>query len=637
MSLMRRVGLLMFAVVLLALAAGVASTLLAARDTLQTQLSLKNRDNAQSLALALSQQRGDAALMEVVLAAQFDTGHYRRIALRDRDGRPLFERSTPGRPAASPAWFAAALPIEADRGVAQVSDGWRPLGTLEVVSQSSYATDALWHASLRAAALLALVGVAGAVLAAWGLRVIRRPLDAAVEQAHALEQGRFVRVDEPRLTDLKPLARAMNTMVERVRALFDAQARQVEALRQAAQTDELTGLPNRRQFLLQAQRLLDDTEGGTGATVVLLRLLDLDGLNRRAGRARADAVLRAMADALDEQTRLNEPRLLGRLNGADLALVLAGGGDASTVASTLLATLRRVLTQGGEPVAVVAGAAFARGANALHDVLARADEALARAEQQGPYTYATAEVDAAQPALGEADWQRALRDALNDERITLGAYAVRDAGGALLHVDCPLRVTMPGGGAAQPAARWLALASRSRMIGALDLRVVRLALDAIARDGGERCVNLAAATLLGSDHVALIAAMLDAAPAAARRLWIDLPESLAVEHPALVQDLARRWRALGARVGLEHAGAALGSIGRLPELGLHYVRIDARFLAGIGRDPALQRHAEGLVQLLKGLGLKVFAEAVHDTADLPMLWRLGFDGATGRAVDGAAG
>ena len=92
MSLIRRVSLLMLLVVVLALVGGVVTTLIAARDTLQAQLNVKNRDNAQALALALSQQRGDAALMELVLAAQFDTGHYRRIEWTGTDGRSLFRR-----------------------------------------------------------------------------------------------------------------------------------------------------------------------------------------------------------------------------------------------------------------------------------------------------------------------------------------------------------------------------------------------------------------------------------------------------------------------------------------------------------------------------------------------------------------
>ena len=209
---------------------------------------------------------------------------------------------------------------------------------------------------------------------------------------------------------------------------------------------------------------------------------------------------------------------------------------------------------------------------------------------------------------------------------------MRDARGSLLHLDCPLRVQLKRDGAFESASNWLALATRSRLTTALDERAVSLALAQIQRDGIGRCVNLAAASLLATEFVAAISARLQAAPQAAAQLWIDIPESLATSHPGVIHEVARHWRALGAHIGLEHAGAALSGMARLYELGLHYVRIDARFLDGIGRDADVRRHAEGLAALLRGIGLAVYAEGVRQAEDLQVLWALGFDGATGPAV-----
>lgn len=636
MSLIRRMGLLMLAVVLMALAAGVFTTLVAARDTLQTQLGVKNRDNAQSLALALSQQRGDAGLMEVVLLAQFDTGHYRRIVLRGVDGKTLVERQAAPRQGVAPEWFANTLPIRAETGLAQVSDGWRAVGALELESQSDWAVDALWRAGRGASALLALVGLFGALFAVWGLRSIRRPLDAAVAQAHAAQEGRFVTVDEPAVAELKPLARSMNTMVGRLRTMFDAQAQQVEALRQLAQLDALTGLRNRRQFLLEAQPALDGA-GPEGTGLLLLRVIDLEGLNRRLGHAGTDALLQTVARTLVGQTSLQPRALLGRLNGSDLAMCLPAPGSIASIADALLAALRKVLPRDDGQMGVVAGAVWAPPGTSLHHALAQADQALARAEGQGPFASVTERSADVAQVMGEAQWQKALADALAQEHVTLAQYPVCDANGALIQLDCPLRVQLQGSGRPEPASRWLALAARSRLTPALDARALQLVLTEIARDGRQRCINIAAATLLSTEAVVAMGAQLAAAGPAASSLWIDLPETLAVEHPALVQDLTRRWRPLGVRVGLEHAGAGLTSIVRLYELGLHYVRIDGRFLAGIGRDEALRRHAEQLVLLLRGIGLLVFAENVHDPADLALLWAMGFHGATGPAVGAALG
>ena len=73
MSLIRQIWLLLLGTLLLALAGSVGVNVLATRQTLETQLRLKNSDNAQALALALSQQHGDRELMSLLMSAQFDT------------------------------------------------------------------------------------------------------------------------------------------------------------------------------------------------------------------------------------------------------------------------------------------------------------------------------------------------------------------------------------------------------------------------------------------------------------------------------------------------------------------------------------------------------------------------------------
>ena len=106
MSLIGQIWLKLFLVLVLAFLGSVAVHTDAMRETLQTQLRLKNSDNATALALVLSQQKGDAALMELAMSAQFDTGFYRRIrfVLANPDA-PEFaalqtELSQPGMPKA---------------------------------------------------------------------------------------------------------------------------------------------------------------------------------------------------------------------------------------------------------------------------------------------------------------------------------------------------------------------------------------------------------------------------------------------------------------------------------------------------------------------------------------------------------
>ena len=106
MSLIRQIWLLLLGTVLLAFAGSVTVAVESARGYLQTQLGVKNADNATALALALSQQHGDKELMNLLLAAQFDSGYYSRIRFVASDGSVAFQREASG---ASRGWCRSPL------------------------------------------------------------------------------------------------------------------------------------------------------------------------------------------------------------------------------------------------------------------------------------------------------------------------------------------------------------------------------------------------------------------------------------------------------------------------------------------------------------------------------------------------
>ncbi|MGS0756972.1 LapD/MoxY N-terminal periplasmic domain-containing protein, partial [Roseateles sp. GG27B] len=272
MSLMRQVWLLVLAVVGLSLLGSELVSAVSVRQLMQTQLQIKNSDNAAALALALSQQRGEPELMELLISAQFDTGYYQHVLWRGADGKLAFERVSAGRPSTAPAWFVALTPITVQPGVAQVSNGWNAIGSVEVLSHSAYAHDAMWRSLVRLTGLLAAVGLLASAAAWAALRRIRRPLDNAVAQANRMVEGNFTFVAEPAVPELKQLTQAMNSMVLRVKAMFEAQAEQLQILRVQAHCDSLTGLSLRKHFLAELDSALSRDEGPVRAGLVLLRL-----------------------------------------------------------------------------------------------------------------------------------------------------------------------------------------------------------------------------------------------------------------------------------------------------------------------------------------------------------------------------
>ena len=626
MPLIRQVWLLLFAVLGLAVGGAVVVNLLSARDTLADQVRLKNADNAQALALVLSQQRGDTALIGLVIKAQADTGHYRSIRFEAADGSTVEQRFD-GAPTGAPGWLRALLPIASEPGVAQVSDGWRALGKVTVVTHVEHAYAALWRGGWRALLWMVLVGALAALVARAGVRRLQAPLDATVAQAQALADGRYVTVAEPAVPELHRVSAAMNTMVQRVRGLIEAEAAQADRWRRQAHCDALTGLPHRAHFLDRLAALAAREDGAAGGALVLLRVADFDDANRRLGRHEVDAALRTLAAALQTEVDRGPDALAGRLNGTDFALFLPDRGQASDDAvDQLAATLRARLAESGLDAHL--GAVEVPPTWTASTLLAQADLALAQAESGAPFEI----VRLAEPAPaggGEQAWRDQLQAALAGGRTAIAEFPLLGVGGTLVHLECPLRVGLAEGAAPVPAARWLPMALRTRLTAPLDAQALHLALSAIAEDQRPRCVNLAPPSLLDPDFVDNLRDRLMAAPGLAQQLWLELPEAAALEDRRALQAFSRLLRPLGVHFGLEHAGSQLHRLERLYELGLDYVKLDAAVCTGLVDNAAAQEFVRGTVRLLAGMGAQTFAEGVTRAEDADALFACGVAGVTG--------
>jgi diguanylate cyclase (GGDEF)-like protein len=389
--------------------------LLSSRGYLETQLRIKNADNAQSLALNLSQQKGDMAAMDLSVQAMFDTGFYQRISLKDAAGRVVFtHEADPGLAREkAPQWFVSMIPVESVPGVAQVSDGWRALGSVEVVSHSAFAHAQLWQGSLKTAGLLAMLGALAGAVATFGVRSIRQPLEATVGQAQALMERRFITVQEPSVPELARLSRAMNAVVVRLKSLFDEQSGQVEQLRQQAHCDPLTGLSHRRHFLAQLGATLSSEDGAGSGVLYLIRVVDLAGVNRLLGHRATDTLLQHLAHVLTEVSAGISGAAKGRLNGGDFAVCLAGVDAPLPQAAHYADALRRAFAEQAINASVVIGAVKWSRGMAMQTLLAAADSALARAESRGAFAVEQAELtDVQTTVLGEDAWRGVLTQAL---------------------------------------------------------------------------------------------------------------------------------------------------------------------------------------------------------------------------------
>ncbi len=636
MSMYRQLWLAIIVSTLLALTGSLLASLLSARGYLESQLSIKNTDNAAALALSISQGNLDPVMMELVAASLFDRGHYESIRVTDPLGKTMVERTAQTSELGAPTWFVRLLPISTQPGTAQISSGWKQFGTVTLVSHSRFAYEALWKSATQMVWALSLAGFIGGYLGTLVLRRLRRPLDAVIGQARAIAQRRFVTIEEPSVPELKQLAGAMNATVGRLKSMFEEEASRLEVVRREANFDSLTGLANRDYFLERLRQTLE-AEDAQGGSLMLVRLTGLSEVNRRLGREATDEWLGKAGRAVEHCARQCSQGVAARLNGADFSILMTPTRNARTQAQDLLTALRETAAPyvDGGLAASIGWGEFGAG-TAMDELLARVDAALAAAQNQQTNAICEATLDEPDdmPRTG-AQWTAMITGALHQGRVRLISYPVNDLSGRLLHRECPLRLKFDEHAAWLPAGRFLPLAERLRLTPEVDLAAVSLGLKQLANDPKlpGLAINLSASSLQDSSFSVRLLNMLDARSSVTPRLWLEVAEAGALTHLARFRELGIALNARGCRTGLEHFGHQFSQIGRLHDMGLDYLKVDSSFIRGVDSNVGNAAFLKGLCSIAHNIGLQVLAEGVVTQAEFNALSALGFDGATGPAVE----
>jgi diguanylate cyclase (GGDEF)-like protein len=154
--------------------------------------------------------------------------------------------------------------------------------------------------------------------------------------------------------------------------------------REAATTDSLTGLLNRRAFMERAVPAAADPHG---ATLLMLDLDHFKQVNDRWGHSAGDRALVLFAGALLDELGAGHCAMPARIGGEEFAVLLVGVSrdDVLALAGRIAARTRELRhTPGAARLTVSIGVAVGvAGERSIGDLLSAADQALYRAKRAG--------------------------------------------------------------------------------------------------------------------------------------------------------------------------------------------------------------------------------------------------------------
>lgn len=635
MSLVKQLWLVIVLVLGLAFAGTFALSTSVSKHYFERQLQTKNDDNANTLALSITQLEKDPVMIDLLIAAQFDTGNYQYIALKDPAGNIISERINQASKSKAPSWFIEAIPLHLNPGIAEIQDGWAQYGTLIMMSDSNIAYDKLWDYSISTALWTLLLAIVSGVVGTLSLKRILRPLRDVVKQAQAIGESRFITTSTPKTKEFREVVNAMNALSNRVKKTLSEETARLEQLRLDINFDHVTLLMNHDYFVNSVDANISRSEYFHEGLLTISRLRNLASIDQKQGYKETNQLLKRIADALQTIAKQYPGSQIGRLNGTDFAVFFTHAIDSYQLGNQIKKTLE-TLNSGYSELHLSFITAVSRVTNTDHaeKIIAATSRHISgiKAEQNHVLHLIQTDDIAQLENKDETQWLNLLNNALDHRRIKLESYPALNRHGELIHNESPVRIQLQPDGKWLCAGEFITWATQLNLMTRLDSLVFETAVDAIKKGASPIGLNISASAMASEAYLEKVEQALRILPHVAEKLYFEVPEQDAFADLSQFQNFCARIRVLGCKIGVEHVGSNISRLGELHDVGLHYMKIDGSVIRGIDTNEANKTLLRGLCMIAHSIGVLAIAEGVQTDSEIEALKMIGLDGMTGPGI-----
>lgn len=429
----------------------------------------------------------------------------------------------------------------------------------------------------------------------------------------------------------------MRDATERLR--LEAELRELaQQLEHDSLHDPLTGLANRRQLFIHLQQAVAVAhEEDETLTLLLIDLDHFKTLNDTLGHRAGDFLLRELRPRLT--AALPDARLIARIGGDEFAVLLARGqesGRARDSAEELLFAIQQPFCYQGLTLLVGASvgiAVYPEHAEDVETLVQRADVAMYAAKARG----GGAEV---YNALSDGHSRQQLEligelpQAIKADQLVVHYQPQFDLKtGQVATAEALVRWNHPSYGLLGPQA-FLPMAEQIGLMRSLTLHVLDRALGDLAHwlaQGSDLkvAVNLSRQNLIDLALPSDVAALLDKWNIEARRLQLEVTETIIGADPVRMGEILDQLRRLGVTLSLDDFGTGSSSLSFLRQLPVDELKVDKSFVLGMDTDEQSAAIVRTIVELTHNLGLKAVAEGVETERTRELLAESGCDFAQG--------
>jgi diguanylate cyclase len=463
-----------------------------------------------------------------------------------------------------------------------------------------------------------------------------RALSALSERLLAVEDGDLV---SPAPGSVR---RAMPKLAAAVDSLFAEVRASIENAHALGMYDPVTSLPNRLHFRSEADKLLSEALEDSSSAMLFVDLDRFKMVNDSLGHARGDQLLIMVANRLRvvvnaEFTGNSRSRpLLARLAGDEFTMFfpeIASSEEIERIARRVVLAISEPFELCSHSVDIGASIGVAISPDhgtSIEALMRAADIAMYRAKGSGGGQHCLFNASLAAEHQLKVETEKALTEAVQKGDFLLAFQPQMSlVTGEVCGAEALLRWNHPRDGMRLPNT-FIPLAEQTGVIAEIGewvLGEVASTLGNWARSGfkGRVAFNISPRQVDRADFFGKLRQAFSDADVPLSMVELEFTESAAMEVSDSVIAEIRSLRDDGARVAIDDFGTGYSNLARLRSMPLDRVKLDPSLIVDIESSDKARVIVQAVIQLIKGVGCEVVAEAVETVAQADILRAMGCD------------
>lgn len=409
-----------------------------------------------------------------------------------------------------------------------------------------------------------------------------------------------------------------------------------DKIRQQANFDALTGLPNRSLLKRKLKQTLRKAKEQHQHCALLF--IDLDrfkAVNDTMGHATGDKLLQQVARRLEKE--IQDKDTIARFGGDEFVVILPHVDEDGQLASSsqrIIDCLREPFKLRERELYIGASIGISRFPDDCIDsdtMLRHADMAMYKAKEQGRNQYQFFNSELREHVKNRTDLEQALRLALQNGEFELYYQPIVNSHtGSVYSVESLVRWSHPERGIVSPG-EFIPLAEETGLIQALGLWVFERACvqQVLWRQQGINDLSVAINISSSQRHLGFDAtvakSIIEKTGANPGRIIIEITESMFLDGSEEAIDWLNNLKSLGVQLAIDDFGTGYSSLSYLKRFPIDKLKIDRAFIKDLPGDEDDASLVKAIIAMAHSLGLSLVAEGVETPDQLDYLRHLNCD------------